>query len=75
MRTNQNGDILLEGVLVPASAQLPGAESFRSTAKVLAASRVAISWMPVGMCMGIYDMTLRYVMQRTQSPLAAFQVG
>jgi acyl-CoA oxidase len=39
---------------------VPGVESFKDTNKVLALSRVMVSWLPVGMAMGAYDMAARW---------------
>ncbi|CAI6003213.1 unnamed protein product [Closterium sp. NIES-65] len=76
LRIVQNGDITLKDVFVPDCDRLPGVSSFQDTNKVLAVSRVMVSWLPVGMCMGIYDMCLRYLQQRSQfsAPLASFQL-
>jgi hypothetical protein len=43
---------------------------------VLALSRIMVSWLPVGMSMGVYDMCARYLQERKQFgvPLAAFQL-
>lgn len=48
----------------------------QDTNKVLAISRIMVAWQPVGVCMGVYDMCLRYLKQRQQfgAPLASFQV-
>ncbi|CAI5492629.1 unnamed protein product [Closterium sp. Naga37s-1] len=76
LRIVQNGDITLKDVFVPDCDRLPGVNSFQDTNKVLAVSRVMVSWLPVGMCMGIYDICLRYLQQRSQfsAPLASFQL-
>lgn len=44
--------------------------------QVLAVSRIMVAWQPVGMAMGVYDMTLRYTKERSQfgTPLAGFQL-
>ena len=49
----------------------------QDTNKVLAISRVLVSWQPVGLAVGVYDMVSRYVQERKQfdAPLAAFQVS
>lgn len=43
---------------------------------MLAISRIMVAWQPVGLCMGVYDMCVRYLKERRQfqAPLAAFQV-
>lgn len=55
----QNADMLFERCFVPDSARLPGVASFSDTNKVLAISRIMVSWLPVGMAMGAYDMAAR----------------
>lgn len=76
LRCVQNADMLFERCFVPDSARLPGVTSFKDTNKVLALSRIMVAWLPVGMAMGAYDMTARYVREREQfgSPLASFQL-
>ncbi|CAI5467018.1 unnamed protein product [Closterium sp. Yama58-4] len=71
LRIVQNGDITLKDVFVPDCDRLPGVNSFQDTNKVLAVSRVMVSWLPVGMSMGIYDICLRYLQQRSQFSAAA----
>ncbi|KAA8517779.1 hypothetical protein F0562_015260 [Nyssa sinensis] len=77
LRIVQNGDILLKRVFVPDEDRLPGVNSFQDTNKVLAVSRVMVSWQPIGISMGVYDMCHRYLKERKQfgAPLAAFQLN
>jgi acyl-CoA oxidase len=51
--------MVFERCFVPDSARLPGCSSFKDTNKVLALSRIMVSWLPVGMAMGAYDMAAR----------------
>ncbi|KAF6251931.1 acyl-CoA dehydrogenase/oxidase [Scenedesmus sp. NREL 46B-D3] len=76
LRCVQNADMLFERCFVPDSARLPGCTSFKDTNKVLAQSRIMVSWLPVGMAMGAYDMAARYLHERHQfgTPLASFQL-
>jgi acyl-CoA oxidase len=76
LRCVQNGDIELAEAFVPDADRLPGVESFADTNRVLAVSRVMVAWQPVGLALGAYDATARYVGQRRQfgAPLAAFQL-
>lgn len=76
LRCVQNADMLFERCFVPDSARLPGVDGFKDTNKVLALSRVMVSWLPVGMAMGAYDMAARYLRERHQfgAPLASFQL-
>ncbi|KAF3674537.1 Acyl-coenzyme A oxidase 4, peroxisomal [Capsicum annuum] len=77
LRMVQNGDIFLKKVFVPDEDRLPGVNSFKDTNKVLAVSRVMVTWMPIGIAMGVYDMCHRYLKERMQfgAPLAAFQIN
>ncbi|XP_026417765.1 acyl-coenzyme A oxidase 4, peroxisomal-like [Papaver somniferum] len=77
LRMVQNGDIIMKDVFVPDEDRLPGVNSFQDTNKVLAASRVMVAWQPIGICMGVYDMCLRYLKERKQfgAPLAALQLN
>jgi len=50
LRCVQNGDIALDGCVVPDSDRLPGVSGFGDTNKVLAVSRVMVAWLPVGEC-------------------------
>jgi acyl-CoA oxidase len=76
LRCVQNADMTFERCFVPDSARLPGVAGFQDTNKVLALSRVMVSWLPVGMAAGAYDMAARYLRERTQfgAPLASFQL-
>lgn len=77
LRIVQNGDILLKKVFVPDEDRLPGVNSFQDTNKVLAVSRVMVTWQPIGISMGVFDMCHRYLKERKQfgAPLAAFQIN
>lgn len=76
LRCVQNADIELRDAFVPETDRLPGVNSFADTNKVLAISRIMVAWQPVGLAMGAYDATARYVAQRRQfgAPLASFQL-
>eukprot|EP00775_Hariotina_reticulata_P002983 gene2983-3266_t len=76
LRCVQNADMEFDRCFIPDSARLPGVEGFKDTNKVLALSRIMVSWLPVGMAMGSYDMAARYLRERRQfgAPLASFQL-
>ena len=76
LRAIQNGEIFLDGATVKEEARLPGVKSFADAAGVLAQSRVMVTWQPVGLAQGLYDVCLRHVKERMQFgvPLAASQV-
>jgi glutaryl-CoA dehydrogenase len=68
--------IRLDNVRVPAENKLPGANTFKDTAKVLLATRLACCWMALGHAVAGFDAALTYVQRRTQfgKPLAATQI-
>jgi acyl-CoA dehydrogenase len=71
-------DVILEDVMVPASAiigSLPG-QGFRTAMKVLDRGRIHISAVALGMADRLIDMSLNYAMERQQfgSPIGDFQL-
>ncbi|CAM0957585.1 unnamed protein product [Alopecurus aequalis] len=77
LRMVQNGDVLLNKVFVPEEDRLTGINSFQDISKVLEMSRILVTWQPIGVSMGVYDMCHRYLKERKQfgAPLAAFQLN
>ena len=69
-------DITMSECVIPDTARLPGAESFKDAAKVLAASRNLVAWMSLGHAVAAYECALEYVRQREQfgEPLTARQL-
>lgn len=53
-----------------------GLKSAAAVVQVLGISRVMVAWQPVGVAAGVYDMCVRYAIERRQfdRPLAAFQL-
>jgi glutaryl-CoA dehydrogenase len=76
LRMVQNADIVLDGVRVPESQRLQGANSFRDTARVLRLTRAEVAWSAVGVMMGAYEAAVRYTTERVQfgSPIAGHQL-
>lgn len=76
LRMVQNADIVLEGVRVPESMRLQGANSFRDTAQVLRLTRAEVAWSAVGVMMGAYEAAVRYTTERVQfgKPIAGHQL-
>ena len=68
--------IALDGVRVPESSRLPGAETFKDAGRVLVTTRSVCAWGALGHAVGAYDAALTYSKQRTQfgKPLAGFQI-
>jgi glutaryl-CoA dehydrogenase len=76
MRAIWQADIDLTDVRVPAGNRLPGANSFKDTARVLSATRATCAWAALGHAVAGYDAALTYTSQRTQfgKPLVRFQI-
>ena len=76
LRALWQADIDLTDVRVPVENRLPGANSFKDTAKVLKATRASCAWSALGHAVAGYDAALNYAAQRTQfgKPLARFQI-
>jgi glutaryl-CoA dehydrogenase len=56
--------------------RLPGANSFKDTARVLASTRSACAWAALGHAVATYDTALTYTKRRQQfgRPLCSFQI-
>jgi glutaryl-CoA dehydrogenase len=69
-------DIRLDGVRVPDSSRLPGANSFKDAGRVLVTTRNTCAWGALGHAVAAYDAALTYSKQRTQfgKPLCSFQI-
>jgi glutaryl-CoA dehydrogenase len=76
LRVVQNASITLDGVRVPESHRLQGANSFKDTAAVLRMTRAGVAWMATGCARGAYEHALAYARQRQQfgRPIAGFQL-
>jgi glutaryl-CoA dehydrogenase len=69
-------DLRLEDCRVPEENRLPGARTFKDTARVLITTRTTCAWAALGHAVAAYDIALTYVKQRKQfgKPLASFQI-
>ncbi len=76
LRAVWQAEITLTDVRVPESDRLPGAESFKDTARVLAGTRNAVAWGALGHATAAYDIAVGYCTERTQfgKPLVSFQI-
>ena len=76
VRAIWQADLHFDGVRIPADAQLPGAQNFKDTGKVLASTRGSVAWSALGHATAAYECALAYAQQREQfgQPLAAFQL-
>jgi glutaryl-CoA dehydrogenase len=69
-------DITLDGVHVPDSSRLPGANAFKDAGRVLVTTRMTCAWGALGHAVAAYDAALTYSKRRTQfgKPLCSFQI-
>jgi glutaryl-CoA dehydrogenase len=69
-------EIDLDGVRVPDSARLPGANTFKDAGQVLVSTRSTCAWAALGHAVAAYDAALTYSKERVQfgKPLCSFQL-
>jgi glutaryl-CoA dehydrogenase len=69
-------DIRLDGLRVPDSARLPGANRFKDAGRVLVTTRTTCAWGALGHAVAAYDAALTYSKERVQfgKPLCGFQI-
>jgi glutaryl-CoA dehydrogenase len=76
LRAIPNAEITLTDVQVPEENRLPGARSFKDTAKILRMTRAGVAWEAVGCARGAYEHALAYAREREQfgRPIGGFQL-
>lgn len=76
LRSVQNADIVLDGVVIPEALRLPAIQSFRDVATVLRLTRCDVAWQAIGIAVGAYEAALSYAKDRQQfgKPIAAHQL-
>jgi glutaryl-CoA dehydrogenase len=76
LRAVWQAEIELDELRVPEEDKLPGAESFKNTATVLATTRAVCAWAALGHATAGYDAALTYAKRRSQfgKPLVSFQL-
>jgi glutaryl-CoA dehydrogenase len=76
LRAIWQAHITLDEVRIPAENRLPGAESFKDTARVLAGTRSTCAWAALGHAVAAYETALTYSKRREQfgKPLCSFQI-
>jgi glutaryl-CoA dehydrogenase len=76
LRAVWQAQITLTDVRVPVANRLPGAQTFKDTARVLAGTRNTCAWAGLGHAVAAYETALTYAKRRTQfgKPLASFQI-
>ena len=76
LRAIWQAQIELTDVVVPAENILPGADTFKDTARVLAGTRTTCAWAALGHAVAAYETALTYAKRRKQfgKPLVSFQI-
>jgi glutaryl-CoA dehydrogenase len=76
LRSVWQAEITLTDVRAPEESRLPGANSFKDTARVLAGTRNAVAWGALGHATAAYEIAATYCAQREQfgKPLVSFQI-
>lgn len=76
LRAIHQARIQFNNVFVPDDCVLPGAKSFKDTAKVLYATRLGVAWSALGHATALFEIALSYSRERMQfgHPLAQFQI-
>jgi glutaryl-CoA dehydrogenase len=76
LRASSTGEIVLDDVRLPASAQLPEARGLKGPLSCLTEARFGIIWGSLGAARDCLETAISYAQTRTQfgKPLAAFQL-
>ncbi len=76
LRAVWQAEITLTDVRVDEANRLPGANSFKDTARVLAGTRNAVAWGALGHATAGYEIAAQYCSERSQfgKPLVSFQI-
>jgi len=76
LRAVWQAEITLTDLQVDEANQLPGANSFKDTGRVLAGTRNAVAWGALGHATAAYEVAAAYCAERTQfgKPLVSFQI-
>jgi alkylation response protein AidB-like acyl-CoA dehydrogenase len=77
LRCLQNADLIFDNVKIPMENKLEKANSFsNSVSKVFLSSRIGCAWGVIGLCIGAYDVAIKYVIERKQfgKSLSSFQL-
>lgn len=76
LRAAVTSEVILDGVRVPASSQLPAAEGLKAPLSCLTQARYGICWGAIGAAMACYDAALQHAKNRKQfgRPIGGFQL-
>lgn len=77
LRMVQNCQINFNNVFLPEDSKLPKANDFnKGTGAILKHSRIFVCWAALGLAIGVYDNTIKFIMSRKQFgvPISSFQL-
>ena len=76
LRASITSELVLEDVVVPESARMPGAEGLKAPLSCLTQARYGIAWGALGAAQACFDEALQYSKERIvfDKPLAGFQL-
>ena len=76
LRASITSELVLQDVVVPDSARMPGAEGLKAPLSCLSQARYGIAWGALGAALACFDEALGYVKERVvfDKPLAAYQI-
>jgi len=76
LRASSTGELVLDGVRLPADAVLPGADGLKAPLSCLTEARAGITWGSLGAARDCLETALAYAVDREQfgRPIAAFQL-
>ena len=76
LRASVTSELVLEDVVVPDSARLPGAQGLKAPLSCLSQARYGIAWGALGAALACFDEALQYSKERIvfDKPLAGFQI-
>jgi glutaryl-CoA dehydrogenase len=76
LRAVWQAEITLTDLRAPEENRLPGAHSFKDTARVLAGTRNVVAWAALGHATAAYEIAAAYCAERKQfgKPLVSFQI-
>ena len=76
LRASVTSELVLQDVVVPDAARLPGVKGLKGPLSCLTQARYGIVWGAIGAAMACYDEALNYAKSRVQfdKPIASFQL-
>ncbi|MFH1852650.1 MAG: acyl-CoA dehydrogenase family protein [Candidatus Neomarinimicrobiota bacterium] len=76
LRASVTSELILQDVIVPDTAVLPGVEGLKGPLSCLTQARYSIAWGAIGAAVDCYETALRYAKERKQfsRPIAGYQL-